>query len=592
ENNSKTMYISNYGQIIPWIYSWYDYSMYDFKGLESGTEVILTIDAAVDYKLGGNHQMVVPIYVDTKAPELVSVEEIELDGEYYLAVTAKDDVAMASVVLMNPAGSRIHEQYYDTMGMYENEDGSWTTYFDVTNLGTDFLVTLCDYGCNESNYNVKYTSAGDNTPDMSQYLDQIFAYRVYDNYMYSDHMYGWVSLATVEGEEGANGTAHMSVWSDDYMEETALRAAEYAGGKIFATDIYDRLFVMEPGIFDRQYITTTSASVMDMTFDDSTDTMYVLAKASSRVYLYTMDLLTGKMTKLKDFGTYNKAPYMIADDDNGTLYAIAYGTSGLYTMTAENQWALSPVMIADEEGIESQLVIKDYKGNNISVQYEQSMTCVDGMLFWAYYKYGYSGDTTELMVIDTETFEISHYNYVGYGYTADGTLLSYEPDLDLVGLLSLQETDFQFEEATALTDLVLSEKSLLMKVGDTATVTVTALPWNYDVQSITWTSADESVAAIVNGKIVAVGAGDTTVTVTADGLSKTIPVQVVAVEGNFHAYSYYSYDGYFGYMVDVDMATMNYDLDGLAPVDFLSGDYNGHDGCFYGYTENGQLYRW
>ena len=592
ENNSKTMYYSSYGQVVPWLYSWYGNGIYDFSGLESGTEVILTIDATVDYKLGGNHQMVVPIYVDTEAPELVSVEEVEVDGEYYLAVTAKDDVAMASVVLMNPAGNRIHEQYYDTMGMYENEDGSWTTYFDVTDKGTEFLVVLCDYGCNESGYDVKYTIAGDNAPDMSQYLDQIFAYRVYDNYIYSDHMYGWVSLATMEGEEGANGTAHMSVWSDDYLEETALRAAEYAGGMIFATDVYDRLYVMDPGLFDRKYVTTTTASVMDMAFDDSTDTMYVLAKQSSYVYLYTMDLLTGKLTQLKYFGYYYNAPYAIADDDNGTLYAIGYQKNGLYTMTAENNWAMTPIKVTDAEGIETDLVIKDYKGNAVSPQYEQSITYVDGMLFWAYYKYSYSGDTTELMVIDTETFEVSHYNYVGYGYDYEGNLVSYEPDLNLVGLLSLQETDYQIEESTALADLVMSENSLLMKVGDIASVKATPLPWNYDVQSMTWTSADESVAAIVNGKIVAKGEGDTTLTITADGVAKDIPVQVVAVEGNFHAYSYYSGDGYFGFMIDVDMATMNYDLDGRAPVDFISGDYNGHDGCFYGYTENGQLYCW
>ena len=591
ENNSKTMYYSSYGQVVPWLYSWYGTGMYDFSGLESGTEVILTIDATVDYKLGGEHQMVVPIYVDTQAPELVGIEEIEVNGNYYLAVTAKDDVAMASVVLMNPAGNRIHDQSYDT-SMIENEDGSWTTYFDVSDLGTEFLVVLCDYGCNEAGYDVEYTIAGDNTPDMSEYLDQIFAYRVYDNYIYSDHMYGWVSLATVEGEEGANGTAHMSVWSDDYLEETALRAAEYAGGKIFATDVYDRLYVLEPGVFDRKYITTTTASVMDMAFDDSTDTMYVLAKQSSYVYLYTMDLMTGKLTQLKYFGYYDNAPYAIADDDNGTLYAIGYAKNGLYTLTAENNWAMTPIKVTDADGIESDLVIKDYKGNAVSPQYEQSITYVDGMLFWAYYKYSYSGDTTELMVIDTETFEVSHYNYVGYGYDYEGNLVSYEPDLNLVGLLSLQETDFQIEEATALTDLVLSETSLLMKVGDIASVTATPLPWNYDVQSMTWTSADESVAAIVNGQIVAKGAGETTITVTADGISKTIPVKVVAVEGNFHAYSYYSGDGYTGFMIDVDMATMNYDLDGAAPVDFISGDYNGHDGCFYGYTENGQLYCW
>ena len=593
KNNSKTMYYSSYGQVVPWLYSWYGSGLYNFKGLESGTEVILTIDATVDYKLGGNNQMVIPIYVDTVAPELLNISEFQEDGSNYLQVTAKDDVAMASIVLMNPAGTKIHQQAYDTIGMTENEDGSWTTVFDVTNLGTEFMVVLCDYGCNESYYDVKYTTGGSNSPDMTPYLDQIFAYRVYDNYIYSDHMYGWVSLAAMESEEeGVNGTAHMSVWSDDYMEETALRAAEYAGGKIFAVDVYNRLFVMDPGVFDRKQVTTLSQNIIDLTFDDSTDTMYALARTDYGGGLYKLDLLTGKLSRVKSWYSATSTPFSIADDDNGTLYAIGYELDGLYTLSAENKWTMTPVKVTDEEGFESDLVITDSTGESVCAQYEQTITYVDGMLFWAYYSYSWFGDTTELIAIDTETFDVSYYNYVGYGYTSEGELVSYEPDLNLVGLLSLQETDYQIPEATTISGIELSETNLLMKVGDTATVTAKATPWNYSVKSITWASADESVAAIINGKVVAKGAGETTITVTADGLTKTLPVKVIAVDGNFNAYSYYSGDGYYGNMIDVDLATMNYDLTGAAPVDFISGDYNGHDGCFYGYTQNGQLYRW
>ena len=42
-NASKTAYRSAVGQTIPWIYSWYGKNLFDFSGLPSGTEVLLTI---------------------------------------------------------------------------------------------------------------------------------------------------------------------------------------------------------------------------------------------------------------------------------------------------------------------------------------------------------------------------------------------------------------------------------------------------------------------------------------------------------------------------------------------------------------------
>ena len=593
-NNSKTMYRSNYGQVIPWIYSWYGSGMYDFTDAEgnvlpSGTEVILSIDATVDYGLGGNHNITIPLYVDTTKPEMLAVQTAQLeDGTDVLAVMGYDETALASIVVMNPSGTSVYAQGYDA-NMTDNGDGSYIGYFDISELGTEFLVAVCDYAGNESYYEVSYEAEDGNLPEMDN--TQLYAYRVFDDAIYSDHMYGWVSMDPPAAEDES---VALSIWTDDYLEYAAINAAEYVDGKIFAVDAVYNLVVLDPGLFNRTTICNLGVNVIDMTFDDSTDTMYVLSKQGNYMYLYSMDLTTGALTQLKNFGYYTgAAPYAIADDDNGTIYAIKYNSANLYTLdVAGGTYAMSAITTT-VDGVESNLIITDSDGINVGPNYAQSITYKDGKLYWAYFKNYYNWYLySDLITIDTTTWEFYAKDYTAYAYDASNTLVQYAPYTELVGLLTLTDTEYQIPEATALTDLVLSDEALLMTVGENATVTASALPWNYDLGELTWTTSDEAVATVSAGRITGVGEGTATITVATEGIEKTIAVTVVDVSGHFNAYNYYSGDGYYGYMIDVDMATMNYDLTAESPVDWLAGDYNGHNGYFYGYSEGGQFWRY
>lgn len=590
-NNSKTMYMSSYGQVVPWIYSWYGSGMYDFKGLESGTEVIMTIDATVDYETGGNHTLTFPITVDTTKGELLAVQSAQLeDGTDVLAVMASDDVALASVVLMNPAGTQMYAQAYDST-MIDNGDGSYIAYFDVSDLGTEFLLAVCDYAANEAYFEVTYEAADGNLPEMP--TNQLYAYRVYDEAIYSDHMYGWISLDMDMADESAN----LSVWTDDYLEYAAINAAEYVDGKIFAVDAVYNLVVMDPGLFNRTTICNLGVNVIDMTFDDSTDTMYVLSKQGNYMYLYSMDLMTGEMTQLKSYGYYSsgKAPWAIADDDNGTVYAIQYNKSNIYTLAAadaEDPYALQ-IVTTTVDDVESNVVVKDSTGADAKPSnYAQSITWLDGTLYWAFYKYSYWGSTSELIAINTTDWTSVAQPYAAMAYDANGELVSYSAATELVGLLTLTDTEYTIPEATALTDVLLSDETLILTVGQTANVTASPLPWNYEIQNITWTSSDETVASVAGGRVTGESEGTATISVTADGIEKTIAVTVVDTATKFNAYNYYSGDGYYGYMITVDTGMMDYYLNDESPIDWLAGDYNGHDGYFYGYTEGGQFWRY
>ena len=587
-NNSKTMYRSSYGQVVPWLYSWYGSGMYDFKGLENNTQVTLTIDATVDYETGGNHSISIPITVDTEVPELVNVYEIEQDGTYYLVVEAKDNTALAAAYVMNPAGTQIYASAYD-YEMVATENDTYLALFDVTEKGTEFLVAICDYGANEGYYEVTYNAAGENLPVMP--TDQLYAYRVFDNEIYSDHMYGWVSMDMDMTEDSAY--ANLSVWTDDYLEYAAINAAEYVDGKIFAVDAVYNLVVMDPGLFNRTTICNLGVNVLDMTFDDSTDTMYVLSKQGSYAYLYSMDLTTGELTQLKYYGYYTNSPWAIADDDNGTIYAIKYNSANIYTLDVEGGTYAMTAVTTTVDDVKSNVVIYDSNGSQAKPSaYAQSITYLDGTLYWAYYKYSYYGGSSDLIAINTTDWTSVAQPYAAMAYDSDYNLVQYNPVTELVGLLTLTDTEYTIPEATELTDLVLSDEELILTVGDTAIVTASPLPWNYEIGELTWTSSDESVATVVGGRITGVGAGKATITVSADGIEKTIAVTVVEVDGNVYAYNYYSSDGYYGYMIDVDLGTMDYSLTAASPVDFIAGDYNGHDGYFYGYSEGGQFWRY
>ena len=159
-NASKTCYRSAYGQIVPWIYSWYGFKgFYDFAGLESGTEVLLTIKGAVDFADGGDHELRIPITVDTMGPQLVKVTELpQEDGSHYLMVEAADEVDLSFAQLTNSTGTRV---FGEAVSFETTENGTKTAIFDITDMGTEFMLALCDFAANESYYALTYTSADD-----------------------------------------------------------------------------------------------------------------------------------------------------------------------------------------------------------------------------------------------------------------------------------------------------------------------------------------------------------------------------------------------------------------------------------------------
>ena len=81
-----------------------------------------------------------------------------------------------------------------------------------------------------------------------------------------------------------------------------------------------------------------------------------------------------------------------------------------------------------------------------------------------------------------------------------------------------------------VTEITLDETELTLNVGDTATLTATIYPNNATNQNVTWTSSDESVAIVdENGNVIAIGAGNVTITVKTNN-NKTAICMVTVTE--------------------------------------------------------------
>ncbi len=577
----KTMYNSNYGQVVPFIHDWYydgwEYDFTDENGdpLPNGTELTLTISGylADGDEIVDDTMIQIPIHIDTEAPKLVGepVPSTDDDGNY-LTLTI-EDAHPAYVALMNHTGTQVYGTYTDT-DLTDNGDGTYSIKVDVTNLGDSFQVALCDYGCNEAYFDLTYTLT-DNMPEMD--TSALYAYQVnheYIEYYYGyDQMFGWTTINKT--------TAEVTMISSDAYEYYAINAADYVDGLIFAVDAGGNFLYMTPGLWNRHQICNLGLNVLDMAFDETTGTMYLVSKVSQGengdlCRLYTVDLLTGKLKMLKDYGSEYEMPWAMTFV-NGSLYCIEnYDgfNSGLYQVDiAGGTYDLQRVL--DENG--EPVMLLNSKDSNTTPVYMQSMTYSrnDGVIYWAYY----NGRACELVTIDPETWA--------------SKAVAMDWNQEYAALLMLEDNGYRIPESSEVTKLVMDQDRLVLSLNETKRLTASALPWNAPVSEITWTSSDERVAVVDDqGNVTGLTEGDAVITATMGSLSVTSQVTVVDVSGSLFAYNYYSGDGNWGNWLNIDLGSMDAWITAASPMDFIAADYNGHENVIYGYGEDKNLYRY
>lgn len=66
----------------------------------------------------------------------------------------------------------------------------------------------------------------------------------------------------------------------------------------------------------------------------------------------------------------------------------------------------------------------------------------------------------------------------------------------------------------AVTGVNLNKDATTIAVGATETLTATIVPENATVQTVTWSSDDDTIASVADGVVTGVAAGSATITVT------------------------------------------------------------------------------
>ena len=79
---------------------------------------------------------------------------------------------------------------------------------------------------------------------------------------------------------------------------------------------------------------------------------------------------------------------------------------------------------------------------------------------------------------------------------------------------------------TPVSSVSLDKTSTTLEVGDEATLTASITPSNADNKNVSWSSSNNNVATVNNGKITAVAEGTATITVTTEDGSKTATCEV------------------------------------------------------------------
>jgi len=593
----KSYYIPQYGFPLPLVYSWNcePYYFRDEKGyvVEDLDRVTLEINGWLDDGDDtADDTIVTNVVIDTEAPvlDLESLDYFysEKTDSRMLKLTVSDNYDIAAVIPLTRGGSAF--EYIPVTTKIPGVDGeSDTILLDVSDYDGSFQIAVCDYGCNESYYQITFEG------EQNYAEDSFYAYRLLaqvdggDGNIYLTEAYnGWHSFSSAD-----KMLMHTSMFDEN---ETYTYAAEYIDGYIVAVDANSTIYAVELGTWERTDFGKLSAEIMvefypggyevgdyymmeaefpalDMAFDYTTDTLFVLTDESMYLgpntggHLLALDWLTGKAAYIGRVSglTEDHQALTLACDNEGILYTVDAVTGDLYTI--DKTTAAAAFVGA----------------TGYTPLYQQSMA-VDhdtNKLYWAAYQ-DFTG-TSVFLELDKATGSVLSTVPTEYNSQLAGLLKPYDCGRDLI------------PEGTLPESLRLKETRLTLRGGDTAALHVQALPYyaQMNAADIRWTSSDETVAAVSGGVVTAVGSGSAVITAQYGELSASCRVDVIALEGELFVYDY-------GTDMSASMTWLAVDVNapqGAAPVANVLEIPAGvtaaayADGYVYAFDSTGAFYR-
>ena len=520
----KSSYYAGFGICVPVVYQDYFENANEItENLPEGYRVELTIEGYLDdgddvvdetltMPVGDERYTSIPIYIDNTAPTIID-DHIEYfynaeDDSRRIEFYVEDNHAIAVVALLTEAG-----QVIDFLPVEDTDEPTLIS-VDVSGYDSTFYVAVCDYGANESYYEI--TFSGEYNADFNKF----YGYRreamlAYGDYLFTtESMNGWYSFETAD-----TMLQHTDQASSG---ETPVSAAEYVDGYILGVDVNSQIFAIKSGEWSRAFLGTLqlegeSCIARDMAFDHKNNVMYLITDERGNwngSHLIRMNYLTGEYEDLgilQDKDGEPVACVTLACDNEGVLYAIEAETGDLYTI--------------DPATTDGYFVQATFVGSTgYQPESYQSMT-VDhetNELYWAAHQDAY-GDTNFYMV-DKTSGELT--------WLADT-----EYDSAMTGLFKPFKSDEQlFPEGVQVTELQLTDTALSMVVGSAEQLICKQLPYYAEQLEVTWTISDETVVTVEDGYVQAVGSGTAVITVSSGELQAECVVEVFQFGETLYAY--------------------------------------------------------
>ncbi len=507
---SDSIYAAYYGVFLfmeMWLEGNYEYPIHWApKEVAEGETLEFTVDAAPEYyvdengnvdwdALGEGATLTIPLTMDSTAPVISGVSVDVFNGT--LEVQASDNQYVAAVALFNGSGKEVL-----TYAGSKDEAVPGETYryeLDLSSAnGNKFLIQVYDYAYNITTYELRMELG-----DVPPLPDMIAFDKEYDYY--------WTSFSL------GDRYWDLTIYSES---DVVFNAATIDNHYVFACTDNGDLYVMpETDLSDMIRIRNLGVVLNDMAYNSMDDQIYGVAyNEAGQSVLYTIDRMVGTITEVGVIGLNTNT---LACDPSGTFYCNAYGTSKVYTFTLDTMdepaYMLEVLNDYDEPFETRGVQAMEYNPNTHNV-------------VWTSYYY------------EERTWGDWGYSFLYELHPSTKTYTRHEDmSHELVALVIPQSTaggDWS-QPTDDLASLELSHETMSILRGYSDRLTVTILPWTVSNRTVTWTSADPSIAEVDQyGLVTGIKPGTTTITAISnldpsfsDSVTVTVEALPIEMEG-------------------------------------------------------------
>ena len=442
-------------------------------------EYYIDSEGMVDFDaLGKGATISTSFLIDNTAPELFSASIDVMNNT--MTVKASDNNYVAAVGLYNKTGTRCLAQTGAKQDIARGEAAEYTFSLDKVN-GKKFLLQVFDYAMNRTTYMIEM-QIGEATD-----LPEMMAYD-----LVSRHWAGFDKTFEYDYKVGTPRIAYA-----DHIYYAATIAEHY----VFASTNKGELYVMpEDDLTDTTYITDLPVVLYDMAYNQADGEIYGVTETGELVYFHK---LTGEVTRVGQIGVQTNT---LACSPEGVFYCNELGTGKVYSFTLDTMdepellmedphlTASDPIMGADMGGTTG----------NMGMEYNPNtgMICWNShceVLIGSYITYAYYYE------IDPENGEFTR--YADFWHEMSGLIIPVRSGND----------NSWAKPTNEVMAVKLNKTELDVIRGTSAKVTANVQPWTATDRTVTWTSADESIATVdKHGVVTGIKEGTTTIRATSN----------------------------------------------------------------------------